>query len=154
MKKDHNGFTLVECLVCLAVISVLATICSSSLSTLQERMRFRSELATLMSSLQRAKMSSIKINSYVVLQVKANGYDIFEDDGAGGGVLGDWIRQGGEKVLIDRNLPGDMSLTTTLTLGRSRFNGQPGMKAGTLFLNNINGKTAQIVIDTVGRIRN
>jgi type IV fimbrial biogenesis protein FimT len=154
MGYEKNGFTLVECLVCLAVISVLATFCSPSITVLQERLRFRSELITLVSSLQQAKMSAIKSNSFVVLQVKEKGYIIFEDNGAGGGVMGDWIQQGKERTLINYDLPAGLDLTTNLTLGRTRFSGRPGMKAGTVFLRSTSGREAHdVVINTVGRIR-
>jgi len=154
MDCKKNGFTLVECLICLAVISVLATFGYPSMTTWQERLRFRSELSTLVSSLQQAKMSAIKANSFVVFQVKEKGYLVFVDNGAGGGIRGDWKRQGKERVLIDYDLPAGLNLTTNLTLGRTRFSGQPGMKAGTVFLRSTSGTEAHdVIINTVGRIR-
>jgi len=154
MEYEQNGFTLVECLVCLAVISVLATFGYPSIIASQDRLWFRSELATLVSSLQQAKMSAIKANSFVVFQVKEKGYLVFVDNGAGGGIMGDWKKQGKERVLIDYDLPAGLNLTTNLKLGRTRFSGQPGMKAGTVFLRSTSGTEAHdVVINTVGRIR-
>lgn len=154
MEDGKNGFTLVECLVCLAIMSILATFCYPPITALQDRIWFRSELANLVSSLQHAKMSAIKSNSFVVFQVKEKGYIVFEDNGAGGGVMGDWIRQGKERILIDYDLPTGLALTTNLSLGRTRFSGRPGMKVGTLILRNISGtKAHDVVINSVGRIR-
>ena len=153
MKDEKNGFTLVECLTCLAIISVMATFGYPSISTMQNSIRFRSQLTDLVSSLQQAKIAAIRSNSYVVFQVKEKGYVVFEDNGAGGGVVGDWIQQGGEKILVDCELPPNIDLTTNLTVSRTRFTGRPGMKAGTLILRNENGREAHVAISTVGRIR-
>lgn len=153
MEGKENGFTLVECIVCLAVISVLVTISYPSMSTLQDRIRFKSQLTDLVSGLQRAKIAAIRSNSFVVIQVKERGYVIFVDNGAGGGVVGDWVKQGSEKILIDCDLPDNLALTTNFSSGRTRFTGQPGMKAGSLFLRSVNGTEAKVVINTVGRIR-
>lgn len=152
MECGKNGFTLVECLTCLAVISVLASFSYPSFSTLQDRMLFRSELTNLVTSIQQAKMAAIRSNSFVVLQTKENGYTVFEDNGAGVGVAGDWIRQGTERILIDCVLPTDIALITNFK--RIRFRGTPGMKGGTLTLRSAAcGKDAKVVINAVGRIR-
>ena len=153
MECENNGYTLVECLIGLAIISVLSVFSYPSLLTLKDEMRFRTEMTNLVSSLQQAKIAAIRSNSFVVFQVKSTGYLVFEDNGAGGGVKGDWIQQRGEKILINCVLPAGINLTTNLTSGRTRFRGMPGMKAGTLVLQNINGKEAEIVISTVGKIR-
>jgi Tfp pilus assembly protein FimT len=103
-------------------------------------------------SLNQAKMAAIRSNSFVVLQIKEKGYILFEDNGAGTGVVGDWVRQANERIIIDCVLPTDIALTANFP--RIRFRGTPGMKGGTLTLRSVAcSKEAKVVINSVGRIR-
>jgi hypothetical protein len=60
----------------------------------------------------------------VAVKFATDKYEIFIDNGAGGGVAGDWNRTGGEHLVIDRWLPSGVSIPlaqVTLDQKRVRF---------------------------------
>ncbi|WP_136808420.1 GspH/FimT family pseudopilin [Desulfosediminicola flagellatus] len=153
MVKSRNGFSFIETVVVLMIISVLSVLALPSFSSSIARYKFNTALNCLEMDIQKAKMRAIAINSFVVIKINNEGYYIFEDNGAGEGVKGDWIRQDGENTLVDKTLPDNYDITTTLTGERTRFSGYLGMKAGSISLHNQKGSTAKVVISFNGRIR-
>jgi prepilin-type N-terminal cleavage/methylation domain-containing protein len=151
--NNQKAFTLVECMTCMVVLSILTLIAGPSLRVLKKRTVFRHEVIQLVNSLQKAKVMAIKNNSFVVLKVTETGYTIFVDDGSLGGLSGDWEKQDGEKALASHFLPDSINLTTTFTLNRTRFNGRIGNKAGRVILTDSMGKRTEIVMSITGRIR-
>lgn len=150
--KDH-GFTLCECAVCLAIISITSVIAVPSFTKIIDKINYRSEITSIVLRLQQARMVAIQTNSPVVLQFEKDHYFVFIDNGEGGGRRGDWKCQENEKVLVLHNLGAGFELSTNFSAGRTRFKGTPGMKAGTITLQNSDGLQTQIVVNTVGRIR-
>ncbi len=74
-----------------------------------------------------AKVRAIRENNWVAVMFNANGYTVFIDNGAGGGIAGDWIRQGSELQLKVREMPSGVTLDIpgmTFTNKRTRFSGR------------------------------
>lgn len=153
MYKAFKGFTITELCVTLSVLSVLTLISVPGFTSIKENVVFRQEVNSFQILLNKAKVTAIKTNSPVVVQCQSNGYLIYEDSGDGGGNKGDWVYQQGEKLLVKHTLPEGFRLTTNLSALRTKFMPTPGMKAGSIYLENALGKKVRIVINTVGRIR-
>lgn len=151
---NQNGFSVIESMVCCAIIAVLTSISYPFLSGFKETHTLKQEMRTLYSNLQQAKVEAIKRNTFVACKINNDGYQIFVDSGECGGGPGDWERQGCEKQLVDYKYKNKVSLEkTTFSAERFRFNGRVGMKAGSMFLQNAAGRKSKLVIDVVGRIR-
>ncbi len=153
MRNSSKGFTFVEIIIVLVIISILGAITVPSLKSYSEKCRFRSAVVDTVLDLQMAKLASVKINNYVVIQVEERGYLIFADNGAGSGIEGDWVRQVGEKVLAKTVLSDGISITSNFSNDQTRFSGKLGMKAGRIYLENEAGAKAEVVLSFNGRIR-
>jgi hypothetical protein len=66
-----------------------------------------------MADMEMAKIRAIRENTFVAVQFAADKYRIFCDNGSGGGVAGDWIQNGSERLVIDRPLPAGVSIPLT-----------------------------------------
>jgi Tfp pilus assembly protein FimT len=140
-------------MVCLGIIGILMIIGSFSILNFNKSNRLRTEAYSLVCNLQRAKIEAVKENSDVVIQMFATGYQVFIDDGKGGGLAGDWIRQPQEKMLFSCVLTDGLVLSNNFSSSRTRFTGRVGTKAGSITMTNSYGHQKKIIINTVGRIR-
>jgi hypothetical protein len=78
-----------------------------------------------MADIEMAKVRAIREGAFVSIQLAANNYSVFLDDGAGGGGSGDMIRNGGESLVQDRRLPAGVRVALSdlnLADHRMRFN--------------------------------
>ncbi len=151
--KNQKGYTLVEAMTCLVIISVVSAIGYPSLFNWSQRMSFRADVDCLVRNIQKAKVVAVKANSYVVLKVSANGYEIFVDDGNGPATRGDWVRQPQERMLIGFRFRDKISVSNNFSLNRTRFTGRPGVKAGTITLKDSNGNQMKVIVNAIGRVR-
>ncbi len=151
---NQMGFSLVEVKICCAITAILAVCSYPIFTSVQQSRALHKEIRVLYSSLQQAKVEAIKQNSFVVFKTTDKGYQIFVDDGNGGGKKGDWVRQPSEKQLTLHTYRDGISLEkTTFTGKRTRFNGRVCMKAGRVILKNGDGAKTQLVVSTLGRLR-
>ena len=155
--RNQKGVTLYEVISCLAIIGVLSGIALPTYQALILRYRFATELSRVVALLKLAKSYATTRNAPVVFVYESDGYRAFVDDGKEGGVAGDWKRQAGEKILAECNVR-DRGLQisiaeSTFSAQRTRFLGNPGIKAGTLVLLSEGGAKAKITINVIGRIR-
>jgi prepilin-type N-terminal cleavage/methylation domain-containing protein len=153
MKDSNRGYTFIEIIIVLVIVSVLAVVSVPAVRAYYVRYKFRSTVIDTVLDLQMAKMSSVKLNNYVVIQVEDTGYTIYADNGADGGQEGDWIRQDGERILAKYIMPQGISISSNFTKDQTRFTGQLGMKAGRIFLENAEGSKAEVILSFNGRIR-
>lgn len=153
MLRKNDGFTFCECVICFAIISTLSAIAIPSFFNIRDGIEFRAEVTAITLALQHAKIAAIKSNSPVVLQFEKDHYYVFVDNGEGDGNWGDWKCQENERILVRHQLASGFELTTNFSAGRTRFRGSPGMKAGTITIENVNGSKTQVIINTIGRIR-
>jgi Tfp pilus assembly protein FimT len=153
MFKNEKGKSLVEVMCCAAVVSILSLFSAPALSAIQEKLLVQTIISEYVADLQNAKISAIEVNGYVVVQVRADGYSIFVDDGSGGSVAGDYLPQPNEKRLIDKKLPPLVVVTSNFPQERFRFRGMPGNCAGAITLKVKGVEHSRIVISMAGRIR-
>jgi prepilin-type N-terminal cleavage/methylation domain-containing protein len=123
MRRD-SGFTAYEVAVTLAIVAIMATVSMPSFLSWLTAHRLRGAAINLMADMEMAKIRAIRENTFVAVKFATDKYEIFIDNGAGGGVAGDWNRTGGEHLVIDRLLPSGVSVPlaeVTLDQKRVRF---------------------------------
>ena len=99
----------------------MATVTMPSFLSWLTAHRLRGASINLMADMEMAKIRAIRENTFVAVQFGADKYRIFIDDGSGGGVAGDWIQNGSERLVIDRALPAGVSIPLAeLTLANQR----------------------------------
>lgn len=124
MRRD-SGFTAFDVAITLAIVAILASVSMPSFLKWLQAHRLRGAAINLMADIEMAKVRAIREGSFVSLQLAANSYNVFLDDGDGGGVAGDMIRNGSEGLVQDRRLPAGVSIALsdlTLANDRLRFN--------------------------------
>jgi prepilin-type N-terminal cleavage/methylation domain-containing protein len=109
MRRD-SGFTAFEVAITLAIVAILASVSMPSFLRWLQAHRLRGAAINLMADIEMAKVRAIREGSFVSLQLADNNYVVFIDDGDGGGVAGDMIRNGSESLVQDRRLPAGVSV--------------------------------------------
>ena len=104
-----------------------------------------------------ARSQAIRENGPVAVLIREDGYGIFVDNGSGGGIAENWVRDGGEKQLCTRNLQGGLRIDlnqVTLDGKRTRFNGRGYLgNNGVLVVVDADGKSATLDMNNrFGRI--
>jgi type IV fimbrial biogenesis protein FimT len=155
--RNSKGFTLVEAVVVIAILSILATIAVPSLIGKRNNANLRDAVSMIRGDFEMARSRAIRENAFVDVIINTDGYVIFIDNGSGGGVAENWERDGDEKLLCIRNLPAGVQISlaqTTFNDHRTRFNGMGyGTNSGILTLSGLNGKSATVDMNNrFGRI--
>jgi len=124
--RRNSGFSLYELMVVIAIIAILAAVTTPSFMSWLTTHRLRGASINLIADMEMAKIRAIRENTFVAVQFGTNHYRIFVDNGSGGGVAGDWIQNGSERLVIDRPLPAGVSIPLgpgglTLANQRVRF---------------------------------
>jgi Tfp pilus assembly protein FimT len=113
-----------ELAVTMAIVGIFATVTTPSFLSWLTAHRLRGAAINLVADLEMAKIRAIRENTFVAVNFATDKYEIFIDDGAGGGVAGDWNRTAGERLVLDRFLPAGVSVSLagiTLDQKRVRF---------------------------------
>jgi len=122
--RRNSGFTAYELAVTMAIVGIFATITMPSFLNWLTGHRLRGAAINLVADMEMAKIRAIRENTFVAVKFEADKYQIFVDNGAGGGVAGDWNQNGGERLVINRSLPAGVSIPlaeVTLDQKRVRF---------------------------------
>ncbi len=101
-----RGFTLVELMVVVAILSLLAFFVAPEVLRWRPNMRLTDASQSLYSHMQLAKLAAVKNNARAVisLDVAGNTYEVFIDNGAGGGGANNFIHDGTEEhISIDKD---------------------------------------------------
>ena len=151
---DQKGITLIELLVVLSILSIFSAIAYPPMRDWYQRACIRSEAAQLVGCLHMAKMEAVKVDSFVVIDANPDGYSVFVDNSSVSGETGDWIRQAGERLLVNYRLKSGITLDTNFTADKARFHGNREVIIGGRFiLTDSAGRRMDVIIDTIGRIR-
>jgi len=157
------GFTLVELMAVLSIISVVVVATVSNLNASIPRYKLRGAVTEIVSTLQCARLRAVKENSLVVVLFDPDGngrldgdYIAFVDNGSGG--PGDWVWQPetGESLVNRGRLPEGVHITrTSFAKNRLRFNSQGHLMGinRSIYLTNSDDQTRKITVYASGNIR-
>jgi prepilin-type N-terminal cleavage/methylation domain-containing protein len=153
--RDESGFSLIELLIAVAIFSILAGIAIPGMLGQSDQARLRGAVNNLRGDLQTAKMMAIRENTFVVVNLFANRYEICVDNGAGAHA-GNWACDDDERLLLSQPMEPGVSIdlaATDLTNDRTRFN-ERGLPEnfGKIVLVNSKAGQRQITLNRLGRI--
>ena len=165
-RKDKRGFTATELLVGIAIIAIAAALAVPDIIQWGPGHRLKSAARDVVSNLQRARLEAVKRNTnQVVIRFTTGAYDpagevgtymIFVDDGAGGGVAADNIRNGTESILVQVTMPRHVSMTGANFLGNTWTGFSPSglpSSQGNVVVQNNQADSHNVVLSPAGNIR-
>jgi type IV fimbrial biogenesis protein FimT len=125
MRHKESGFNIFELMVAIAIFAILSAIAVPSFIGWLPKYRLSTAARDVLSALEHAKGAAVRENANVVVQfTMATGqYQIFVDNGEGGGTPADWARNGTERIVRRGNMPAGITITAvTFFNDRVRFN--------------------------------
>jgi type IV fimbrial biogenesis protein FimT len=153
--RNNIGFTLMELCVVIAIFAVVASLGVPSFIGWRNDAKLRDAASLLRGDLELAKLSAVRENDFVAVVFNGNDYTVFVDDGAGGGDDENYVRDGSEEILRDRQMPAGVRIDNTTFAGdQTGFNGRGRIVVpGIITLVNSAGSQRQVDINNrFGRI--
>lgn len=119
---SHGGFTLVELLISLSILSIIIAVAVPELRNYIHQNRFRGAIMDVLASIRQARSAAVEKNRSIVFKVDVieRTYQAFQDDGAGSADadsdgLPDNARNSqldaGEQIVLSGSLPKGVSFT-------------------------------------------
>jgi type IV fimbrial biogenesis protein FimT len=107
-----KGFSLLELMVVIAIIAIASAIAIPNLFSDIPKYNLGAGARELLSAMQLARMTAIKENSNVVLSFNSGtrSLTIYVDDGEGGGIAEDKVRNGAERLVKSYQMPSGIEL--------------------------------------------
>ena len=165
MKKHaigQSGFTLLELVVIVVIISLMGVVALPELHKTREKYRLKAAAVDILSYFQCAKMEAVKRSTSVSIaftEGTSGKLTMFIDDGAGGGTAENMIRDGSEEILRDVSMPKGVTLTSGFSFGTdsagfdSRGLSLSG-RTGSVLLENFNEDKYRVYLSSVtGSVR-
>lgn len=110
---DNRGFSLIELVVIIAIVSILGGIGYPALMRTRDKARTRGVAADIFSSFRLAKSEAVKRNTSVCLEFTApNTYKAFLDNGNGAGTADDCIKHADEQELFSKTVEPGTSISS------------------------------------------
>jgi len=154
--RKQSGFSAFELSCALAIMAVIAAFVMPQYIKWLRAYRLRGATTNLVSDLEMAKIRAIRENAFVAVEFEADRYTIYVDNGQPSGTSGDWVHNGNEQILRERDLPSGVRINMaalTFTDDHTRFNarGIPPDTVGleTILLTNTI-KSKQITMNRLG----
>lgn len=159
MKKE-SGFTLVEAMIVIGIISILAALSIPAIMSWMPNYRLKAATRDIYSNMQKAKIEAAKRKDDVLIQFSTGAYNpsgrvgwyrVFVDNDTSGAFTA------GDTILINRiNMPANVSLIAS-TFGNdiAGFNPRslPVGNWGAVQLQNNNSRFYQITMSAAGSMR-
>jgi prepilin-type N-terminal cleavage/methylation domain-containing protein len=157
---DDIGFTILEMVVVMAILSIVMTIGALGINSLLPAFRMRSAVMELKSDMQMARLQAIRHNVYVVSQFDAdkNTYTIFHDDGGGNHAqANNYVKDAGEKIIINTRIHPHITIRRAkfgATEGKFAFNSRGAIDglAGGIYLQHRRNLHRGVAISRIGKI--
>ena len=160
MDKE-SGYTIVEVLTCLAIMTILAGIITPNFIGWLPTHRLGIAARDTLSFLRQARMIAAKENANVTVQfdIANDSYHAFLDDGAGSGGIGagDGVQNGTERTCKAGAMPAGIDLNSSgLPNDRISFNSrglpEPVMSS-IIHIRNSNNAVRQIMVNQTGHTK-
>ena len=160
-RHRQAGFTMLELMIAIGIIAILSAIAVPNIISWLPNYRLKAAARDVISNFQKAKMEAVKRNVTVVLDFvpASNMYEMFVDDGAGGGNANNFTRDGGETLLGTFGMPNDVTLSSASFSGgtqKAGFNsrGLPANgRTGNVILLNNNSRYYKATLSLAGNIK-
>ena len=133
--KTEHGFTMIEVIIVIAIIATLVTFGMPALQKTANNQNIKGTARDIFSVFKKARIEAIKRNSNVVVafspvvyvsQGAAGSYQVFVDDGTGGGTADNHTLDGNETVLSTVNMPKQICLISAAFSGSTTNAGFTG----------------------------
>jgi|GEM_PF-2982286 len=150
-KTKNSGFTIIELVIVLAIISILAVMTLPNLGGMIEEYRLRSATRELIAALQNLKVKALKENAECKLLIELDSgvykYSSFvdaDDDNSidAGELFKETILH--NKLTLSQNIDDVFGFTNR---------GMPSNNPGTIILELTGGREAKVVVNFAGNIR-
>ena len=150
---SEKGMSLAEVLTVICIISVLSVISIPPYLAYKNRSIIIGCANELVCDMQLARNKALNSGDYVAILFRDDGYYIFVDNGDGGGKAGDYIINGGEQILLDKEISPLLAMSTTFSARRYRFKTFGRIKPGSVTFDNGTGGRVKVIVSAIGRIR-
>jgi len=151
---NHKGVTLFEIIVVIGILAIVSAFVVPNVINWRSDMKLIGAVNNLKGDLEMAKTRAIRENNFVAVLFNNKGYTIFVDNGAGGAAAEDWVKQGSELLLRNRELPGGITLDLadmTFAGNRTRFNGRGHCAVlGSAVFKNEKGESKTLSVSRLG----
>lgn len=154
-----RGFSLLELLFALAIITIAMAVSVPSFQVWIDNYRLSGTTSGVLDALQMARSEAVTRNRNVVVGFTSNGWQVFVDDGSGGGTAGNFTRDGSEQILSTVVTPPGIVLDEIKFGGANAYTGfnSRGMPidnncAGTVKGKNKGGKTFTVTLSLGGSV--
>ncbi len=151
---------MIELMVVIGILAIVSAVAIPALISWLPGYRLRAAVRDLQSNMMQAKLRAVQENASVVMvfNTGGNSYTVFVDNGAGGGVADNWIRDGGEVRLAQVVIPNGVDMyEASFAFGnpQCRFTGR-GLPngGGHVYMRNTEGDLLGITLSLVGRATN
>lgn len=121
-KTGQSGLTLVELMIVISILGIITAVGSTILLQHLPAMRLKSATRDLFSTMMQAKVEAIRRGASVSLafNIAGNSYTMFLDNGTGGGIASNGIRDGNETILQAATaLPSNVTFNGATTFGNN-----------------------------------